>query len=83
MDSHLALGPTQSKDSTGIKVYRIGKLLERGNLLPSTIGIYRAGMKAFANAAVISTEVYDAFERKEETLVDPKDVHNRGPTNSF
>ena len=48
----------------------VGKLLD--NLLPSTIGIYRAGIKTFANAAVIATEVYyckRGFFREESIFV--------------
>ena len=59
---------------------RLANQLERDNLLPSTIGSYRTGKDTWANAAVLASDVYDAFERKEETLVvalDLEDAYNR------
>ena len=48
--------------------------------MPSTLGSYRAGKDTWANAAVLASDVFDAFERKEETLVvalDLEDAYNR------
>ena len=59
---------------------RLANQLENDNLLPSTLGSYRAGKDTWANAAVLASDVYDAFERKEETLVvalDLEDAYNR------
>ena len=50
--------------------------LERDNLLPSTLGSYRAGKDTWANPAVLASDVYDAFERKEETLVVALDLED-------
>ena len=49
-------------------------------MLPSTIGSYRRGKDTWANAAVLASDIYDAFERKEETLIvalDLDDAYNR------
>ena len=54
--------------------------LEEKNLLPSTLGSYRQGKDTWANAAVLASDVYDGFERGEETLVaalDLEDAYNR------
>ena len=59
---------------------RLANQLENDNLLPSTLGSYRRGKDTWANAAVLASDVYDAFERKEETLVvalDLEDAYNR------
>ena len=59
---------------------RLANQLENDNLLPSTLGSYRTGKDTWANAAVLASDVYDAFERKEETLVvalDLEDAYNR------
>ena len=63
-----------------IVVRRIAIQLEEDNLLPSTFGSYRAGKDTSANAAVLASDVFDAFEGKEETLVialDLEDAYNR------
>ena len=54
--------------------------LEEDKLLPATLGSYRRGKDTWANAAVLASDVYDAFERKEETIVialDLEDAYNR------
>ena len=54
--------------------------LEERNLLPATLGSYRQGKDTWANAAVLASDVYDGFERGEETLVaalDLEDAYNR------
>ena len=54
--------------------------LEEKNLLPNTLGSYRQGKDTWANAAVLASDVYDGFERGEETLVaalDLEDAYNR------
>ena len=59
---------------------RLAIQLEEDNLLPSTLGSYRTGKDTWANAAVLASDVFDAFERKEETLVvalDLEDAYNR------
>ena len=59
---------------------RLANQLEEDNLLPATLGSYRRGKDTWANAAVLASDVYDAFERKEETIVvalDLEDAYNR------
>ena len=59
---------------------RLARQLEEKGLLPPTLGSYRAGKDTWANAAVLASDVYDAFERKEETVVvalDLEDAYNR------
>ena len=59
---------------------RLAIQLEDNDLLPATLGSYRRGKDTWANAAVLASDVYDAFERKEETLVvalDLEDAYNR------
>ena len=59
---------------------RLARQLEEKGLLPPTLGSYRAGKDTWANAAVLASDVYDAFERKEETMVvalDLGDAYNR------
>ena len=54
--------------------------LENRNLLPATLGSYRQGKDTWANAAVLASDVYDGFERGDETLVaalDLEDAYNR------
>ena len=53
---------------------------EEDKRLPATQGSHRRGKDTWANAAVLASDVYDAFDRKEETLVialDLEDVYNR------
>ena len=42
--------------------------LEEKNLLPPTLGSYRRGKDTWMYAAVMASDVYDGFERGEETL---------------
>ena len=59
---------------------RLSCQLENDNLLPATLGSYRVGKDTWANAAVLASDVYDAFEKGEETLVialDLEDAYNR------
>ena len=54
--------------------------LEEKNLLPKTLGSYRRGKHTWMNAATLASDVYDGFERREETLVvalDLEDAYNR------
>ena len=54
--------------------------LEDKDLLPSTLGSYRKGKDTWMNAAVLASDVYDGFERGEETVVvvlDLEDAYNR------
>ena len=59
---------------------RLAIQLEEEGLLPPTLGSYRTGKDTWMNAAVLASDVYDAFEKKEETLVvalDLEDAYNR------
>lgn len=59
---------------------RLAIELEDRDLLPATLGSYRRGKDTWANAAVLASDVYDAFEKKQETLVvalDLEDAYNR------
>ena len=54
--------------------------LEEKDILPPTLGSYRRGKDTWMNAEVISYDVYDGFERGEETVVialDLEDAYNR------
>ena len=54
--------------------------LERRNVLPTNQGGYRAGKATWENAARFTYDVYEGFQRKEQTLavaVDLEDVYNR------
>ena len=54
--------------------------LEDNESLPSTLGSYRRGKETWMNAAVLASDIYDGFERGEETLVvalDLEDAYNR------
>ena len=54
--------------------------LEEKDLLPPTLGSYRRGKDTWMNAAVLASDVYDGFERGEETVVvalDLEDAYNR------
>ena len=54
--------------------------LEEKNLLPATLGSYRQGKDTWANAAVLTSDMYDGFEWGDETLVaalDLEDAYNR------
>ena len=59
---------------------RLARQLEEKNALPPTLGSYRSGKDTWMNAAVLASDVYDGFERKEETVVialDLEDAYNR------
>ena len=63
-----------------IVAHRLAEQLEEKNLLPATLGSYRRGKDTWMNAAVLASDVYDAFEKKEETVVialDLEDAYNR------
>ena len=63
-----------------IVAHRLAQQLEEKNLLPATLGSYRRGKDTWMNAAVLASDVYDAFEMKEETVVialDLEDAYNR------
>ena len=54
--------------------------LERRNVLPPNQGGYRAGKTTWENAARFAYDVYEGFQRKEQTLavaVDLEDAYNR------
>ena len=59
---------------------RVAQDLEDNESLPSTLGSYRRGKETWMNAAVLASDIYDGFERGEETLVvalDLEDAYNR------
>ena len=59
---------------------RLASQLEEKDLLPPTLGSYRTGKDTWTNAAVLASDVYDAFEKKQETLavaLDLEDAYNR------
>ena len=63
-----------------IVAHRLAAELEKKNLLPPTLGSYRRGKDTWMNAAVLASDIYDGFERKEETVVvalDLEDAYNR------
>ena len=65
--------------SEKIVTRRLSCQLENDNLIPSTLGSNRVGKDTWANAAVIASEVYDAFEKRDEPLfiaLDLKDSYN-------
>ena len=59
---------------------RLAAELEEKALLPPTLGSYRKGKDTWMNAAVLASDIYDGFERGEETVVvalDLEDAYNR------
>ena len=59
---------------------KLAQDLERRNVLPLNQGGYRAGKSTWENAARFAYDVYEGFQRKEQTLavaVDLEDAHNR------
>ena len=59
---------------------RVAQDLEENDCLPPTLGSYRRGKETWMNAAVLASDVYDGFERGEETLIatlDLEDAYNR------
>ena len=59
---------------------RVAQDLEESDCLPPTLGSYRRGQETWMNAAVLASDVYDGFERGEETLIatlDLEDAYNR------
>ena len=46
---------------------RLTRQLEQKKVVPPTLGSYRSGKDTWMNAAVLASDVYDGFERKEET----------------
>ena len=60
--------------------------LEDRSQLPPSLGSYRPGRDTWANAAIFSFDVYEAFQRKEETLsvaLDLEDAYNRVSFNTL
>ncbi|BFZ05508.1 hypothetical protein BsWGS_08547 [Bradybaena similaris] len=59
---------------------RLSNSLETAGLLPDTLGGYRPGRDTAVNVAVLAFEVYEGFQRKEETALvalDLEDAYNR------
>ena len=59
---------------------RLALELEEKGVLPPELGSYRSGKVTWMNAAALGSDIYDRFERGEETLVialDLEDAYNR------
>ena len=59
---------------------RLALELEEKGVLPPELGSYRSGKVTWMNAAALASDIYDGFERGEETLVialDLEDAYNR------
>ena len=59
---------------------KLAQDLERRNILPQNQGGYRAGKNTWENTARFAYNVYERFQRKEQTLavvVDLEDAYNR------
>ena len=60
------------------EAYRVAQDLEDNQCFPPTLGSYLRGKDTWMNAAVLVSDVYDGFERSEETLVATLDLaYNR------
>ena len=63
-----------------IVAWKLAQDLERRNVLPLDLGGYRAGKNTWENAARFAYDVYEGFQRKEQTLavaVDLEAAYNR------
>ena len=71
---------TTGKLMERIVARKLAQDLERRNVLPPNQGGYRAGKSTWENAARFAYDVYEGFQRKEQTLavaVDLEDAYNR------
>ena len=76
----LTMQNTMGKLMERIVARKLAQDLERRNVLPPNQGGYRAGKSTWENAARFAYDVYEGFQRKEQTLavaVDLEDVYNR------
>ena len=59
---------------------KLASILENENLLPPALGSYRPRKDTWANAAILAQDVYENFEKGNETMVaalDLEDAYNR------
>ena len=76
----LTMQNTTGKLMERIVARKLAQDLERRNVLPPNQRGYRAGKTTWENAARFAYDVYEGFQRKEQTLVvvvDLKDAYNR------
>ena len=76
----LTMQNTTGKLMERIVARKLAQDLERRNVLPPNQGGYRAGKTTWENAARFAYDVYEGFQRKEQTLavaVDLEDAYNR------
>ena len=76
----LTMQNTMGKLMERIVSRKLAQDLERRNVLPPNQGGYRAGKTTWENAARFAYDVYEGFQRKEQTLavaVDLEDAFNR------
>ena len=76
----LTMHNTTGKLMERIVARKLAQDLERRNVLPPNQGGYRAGKSTWENAARFAYDVYEGFQRKEQTLavaVDLEDAYNR------
>lgn len=71
---------TYGKILEKIVAKRLANYLEREKLLPDGLGSYRPGKDTCTNTAVLAFDVFEGFQRKEETVmaaIDLEDAYNR------
>ena len=76
----LTMQNTMGKLMERIVARKLAQDLERRNVLPPNQGGYRAGKTTWENAARFAYDVYEGFQRKEQTLavaVDLEDAYYR------
>ena len=76
----LTMQNTTGKLMERIVARKLAQDLERRNVLPPNQGGYRAGKSTWENAARFAYDVYEGFQRKEQTLavaIDLEDAYNR------
>ena len=76
----LTMQNTVGKLPEKIVARRLALELEEKGVLPPELGSYRSGKVTWMNAAALASDIYDGFERGEETLVialDLEDAYNR------
>ena len=74
---------TVGKLLENIVARRLAIQLEEDNLLPAILGSFRSGKDIRVSTAVLVFDIYDAFKRKEQTLVvalDLEDAYKRVET---
>ena len=76
----LTMQNTVGKLPEKIVAQRLAAELEEKEVLPPELGSYRKGKVTWMNAAKLASDIYDGFEKGEETLViaiDLEDAYNR------